>query len=152
MTANDLVNAGKTVWNKGKRSFHPCKVCGKNSRRGNDRSYRQTCSMECEKILKSQIGKKYILPNRLGQRVKTAKHWRITTQGYKELIEGDTPIFRQLEHRRIMEIYLGRKLLFKEHVHHINGNKLDNGIENLLLLTSSEHTRLHAKQNKYATI
>lgn len=49
----------------------------------------------------------------------------------------------QDEHRKIMEEYLGRKLEKNEIVHHINGNKRDNRIENLQLMTLSEHSRLH---------
>ena len=48
------------------------------------------------------------------------------------------------EHRLIMEGQLGRILEDDEVIHHINGNRRDNGIENLELTTMADNLRRSA--------
>ena len=48
-----------------------------------------------------------------------------------------------LQHRLIIERALGRYLLSTEVVHHRNGDKQDNRLENLEILTRSKHMKLH---------
>lgn len=47
------------------------------------------------------------------------------------------------EHIVVMEKHIGRYLKEGEVVHHKDGNKLNNDISNLQLMTKAEHTKLH---------
>jgi hypothetical protein len=49
----------------------------------------------------------------------------------------------QTEHRLIAEKLLGRRLSRGEVVHHIDSNPRNNSVDNLMLMSSSDHSRLH---------
>lgn len=53
-----------------------------------------------------------------------------------------------LEHVKVMADYIGRKLLSNECVHHIDRDRKNNKITNLMLLTQQEHMELHAIEDK----
>lgn len=70
--------------------------------------------------------------------LKAPNHPRATKGGYVR------------EHRLVLEQHLGRYLLPSEDVHHINGVKTDNRIENLEVISSrSEHVRLEHQKGTY---
>lgn len=56
-------------------------------------------------------------------------------------------------HRRIIEEHIGRKLTKQEHVHHIDGDKVNNRIDNLCIVeSSSTHALIHHSLEECAFI
>ena len=88
------------------------------------------CSRKCKHLwMKTITGEKH-------------HSWKGGTivHGYK-IIRNNGKSLR--EHRIVMENHIGRKLLSSESVHHIDGNKLNNDISNLELLTKKTHGNKH---------
>lgn len=83
--------------------------------------------------IKSRKGKK-------GGNNKGEKH--IDKNGYVQIWKPNHPNCRTAgyihEHRYIMSEKIGRKLEKHENIHHINGNRSDNRIENLELWTTQQ--------------
>ena len=79
--------------------------------------------------------------------------YQIDRDGYQRTYSPDHPWPRKggyvLEHVRVMEISIGRRIERGEVVHHIDHDRTNNSIENLLLLTHSEHSRLHRADDSH---
>ncbi len=71
---------------------------------------------------------------------------RVQKNGYITVCIGNKKYY---EHRLVMEEHLGRKLKRAECVHHINGVKTDNRLENLQIVERGAHTRHHAITNGF---
>ena len=83
-----------------------------------------------------------------GTRSPTWKGGHRITNGYVELMRPGHPNATHKgyvrEHRLVMEAHLGRHLTPEEVVHHIDGDKANNAVENLQLVESkAAHIRLH---------
>lgn len=66
----------------------------------------------------------------------------IVPDGYRKITVNGRRI---LEHRYVMEQHIGRELTSSEVVHHIDGDPLNNRIENLEILTQNIHAKISPK-------
>lgn len=65
-------------------------------------------------------------------------------KSYKQIKTGKCKTDRL--HRILMEEHIGRKLDKNEIVHHKNGNIFNNNLDNLEIMTTVEHSRLHTTE------
>lgn len=108
---------------------------------------------ECDKWQVRAAGRKYCskqcsaIASRGKPKVRRRRGYGISANGYRLLFIGGEQVY---EHRHVVSKHIGRTLRGDEEVHHVNGNRLDNKIENLRLVTRAEHMKIHAHGNPWS--
>jgi hypothetical protein len=98
-------------------------------------------SMKGKKRVFTGEWKRNISKSKIGKGVGVSRK----PNGYIEITMGENK--GRSVHVVLMEEKIGRRLYANECVHHINNMRDDNRIENLKLMTRSEHSKLHAKES-----
>ena len=96
---------------------------------------RKPCSEEVRRKMSASAIKKWD---------KISTGLRVTSQGYIAYTRGD--MCEKLFHRVLVASFIGRELRKNEVIHHKDGNKQNNDISNLIIMTPSEHMSHHRKR------
>jgi hypothetical protein len=112
------------------------------------------CGNKIEKIIKDWIKAKVC-----SHKCYAENRWRrwpykhkIMINKYRYIYNPEHPRcinwFYVAEHRLVIEKHIWRYLLDTEIIHHIDGDTLNNNINNLQIMTASEHSILHCNFKK----
>lgn len=133
-----------------------------NRRIGNSKQTYKFAMFECPYCkqlfeIRKSLGCKQICCKSCYGKYRTGKHYgsrveKVFVSGYYYIWMPNHPFATKkgyiAEHRLVVEKHLGRYLEYYEDVHHVNGNKIDNRLENLIVLSHSDHMKLHTNKKK----
>lgn len=128
-----------------------CSICSMDFLASHARN--KFCSISCsmkERYKRIPIGNYWLGKKRAYAPRDCVKSNKINQHGYAWILVPHHPKANKkgyvAEHRYVMEQKIGRVLESREIVHHINENRSDNRIENLLLMTHASHNSIHKKE------
>jgi len=144
---------GDVPWNKGKTGLQVAWNKGtKGIIKANSGSFKKGQTSLRKGIKHSSVTKRKISESRTGKSLReNHPNWKGGIRkalGYTMILNSEHPFASKsgyvMEHRLIMEEYLGRYLNPDETIHHIDFNKSNNDINNLYLFESdSKHRDYH---------
>lgn len=134
---SDLGTGLTDTWGRDNRKLkdRQCPICGSTFRPA--RASSRFCCRACARKINGGQNRKQ-------------ESWWMNGKGYIEgrvWIEGKQ--VRVKQHRWVMEQHLGRPLASNEDVHHRDGDKQNNSIENLELVTHGDHSRITNSDRTY---
>ena len=114
-----------------------CEACGERFEMVRPDKPNRYCSQACTR-------------SRNGGHNRKPEVWWSNQKGYIEGRVWANGVQRQVkQHRWVIEQAIHRRLERDEHVHHINGEKADNRIENLEIVHAGEHSHSHNLRRIY---
>jgi hypothetical protein len=145
---------GITPWNKGKKGMPLTeKQKAQYERMRGKRKPKPDGFSEKMRLINPPLGRKQPKDGR-----NIHKKARVSRGEYVMIYKPEHPSSRKkapdygyvLEHRYIMEKHLGRPLKKKEVIHHIDGDKANNNIDNLVLCDNArEHNIIHTEMELF---
>lgn len=132
----------------------PCRVCGKPIEHKRLTTtgkfwFPKQC-VDCRHVcVEADLRRKRMSESKLGEKHNNYKPigtTRIVTSARKRNSYRQikiAPLTWRYEHRIVIEAHLGRRLNTSEHIHHVNGDGLDNRLENLMVVDNATHRKLH---------
>jgi HNH endonuclease len=117
-----------------------CDLCNK-AFHINHRNLRKRKNMRCKECVREQL-----IQRNKGR----AKQYSTSQKGYLYVRDLKEKHGYKLAHRKIMEDAIGRALTKSEKVHHIDGDKTNNDINNLWLTNNVDHATAHNSLEFYA--
>ena len=100
------------------------------------RAINHFCSRQCHMVFMNRELNPTRMTDEVREKIRNARLGTGESKSYEKTYGKHT-------HRIVAEQKLGRKLEKGEIVHHIDGNKRNNNPDNLMVMTQSEHARLH---------